>query len=71
MNKYAALAILPFLLKMHLTIHGAGASVTIPGAFAAAAAIVLACAVLAWLTVRELHRFTSCPHPRAVTTGGT
>jgi len=33
----------------------------------AACSVTLACAVLAWLLVRILHRFHSCPHLRTVT----
>lgn len=33
---------------------------------AAAGSVVLACAVMAWLLVRILHRCSSCPHLRTV-----
>lgn len=33
----------------------------------AACSVTLACALLAWVLVRILHRFHSCPHLRTVT----
>jgi uncharacterized MAPEG superfamily protein len=56
--RLALVAVFALLLHPHLTGPAHGLSVTIPPAWIAAAAITLACLVLAWLASRSLMGFT-------------
>ena len=62
-------AVLGALLMAGIGGHpsAAGNAFPVVPVLAAACSVVLACAVMAWLLVRILHRASSCPHLRTVT----
>jgi hypothetical protein len=56
--RLAAIVVLPVLLRLHLTVRGAGLSVTIPAAVILIAAMGLAAVALTWLIIRSLQHRT-------------
>ena len=62
----AALAIIPVLIHLHLSVAVAGTVVTVSVPWVLIAALAAAATVLAWLIVRNLRGFRSSPYPRTV-----
>jgi len=63
----AAIAVIPVLLHLHLSVAVAGTVVTVSVPWVLVAGLFLAVAVLTWLVVRHLRTFRSSPYPRTVT----